>query len=114
VGAFIGVVITWQTLQGAILANIKEFASLRALGVSMWSLRLIVMELSLWVGVVGLVLTAVLTGLVWLLSQASGVPLDFPLFIDVPVAVALLVIAILSGALSLGVLRKSQPADLLR
>ena len=26
VGAFIGVVITWQTLQGAILANIKEFA----------------------------------------------------------------------------------------
>jgi putative ABC transport system permease protein len=42
VGAFIGVVITWQTLQGAILANIKEFASLRALGVSMWSLRLIV------------------------------------------------------------------------
>jgi len=114
VGAFIGVVITWQTLQGAILANIKEFASLRALGVSMWSLRLIVMELSLWVGVVGLVLTAVLTGLVWLLSQASGVPLDFPLFLDVPVAIALLSIAILSGALSLGVLRKSQPADLLR
>jgi len=34
VGAFIGIVITWQTLQGALLANIKEFASLRALGVS--------------------------------------------------------------------------------
>ncbi len=114
VGAFIGVVITWQTLQGAILANIKEFASLRALGVSMWSLRLIVMELSLWVGFAGLVLTALLTSLVWILSKASGVPLDFPLFIDVPVAVTLLAIAMLSGALSLGVLRKSQPADLLR
>jgi putative ABC transport system permease protein len=114
VGAFIGVVITWQTLQGAILANIREFASLRALGVSMWSLRLIVMELSLWVGIVGLVLTAALTGLVWILSRVSGVPMDFPLFIDVPVAVALVAIAILSGALSLGVLRKSQPADLLR
>jgi len=35
VGVFIGIVITWQTLQGAILANIKEFASLRAL-VSRW------------------------------------------------------------------------------
>jgi len=35
VGTFIGIVITWQTLQGALLANIKEFASLRALGVSM-------------------------------------------------------------------------------
>jgi putative ABC transport system permease protein len=114
VGTFIGIVITWQTLQGAILANIREFASLRALGVSMGSLRLIVMELSLWVGVAGLLLTASLTGVVWLLARISGVPMDFPLFIDVPVAIALLIVAILSGALSLGVLKKSQPADLLR
>jgi putative ABC transport system permease protein len=114
VGAFIGIVITWQTLQGALLANIKEFASLRALGVSMWSLRLIVMELSLWVGLAGLLLTAVLTGAVWLLSAAFGVPLDFPLFIDIPVALTLLALAVLSGVLSLGILKKSQPADLLR
>ena len=114
VGAFIGVVITWQTLQGAILANIREFASLRALGVSMGSLRLIVMELSLWVGVAGLLLTALLSGVVWLLAKSSGVPMYFPLFIDVPVAITLLIIAILSGALSLGILKKSQPADLLR
>jgi len=114
VGAFIGIVITWQTLQGAILANVKEFASLRALGVSMGSLRLIVMELSLWVGFAGLLLTALLTAAVWVLAKTSGVPLDFPLFIDIPVAVTLLIIAILSGALSLGVLKKSQPADLLR
>jgi len=114
VGAFIGIVITWQTLQGAILANIKEFASLRALGVSMGSLRLIVMELSLWVGAAGLLLTAALTGLVWLLAASFGVPMDFPLFVDLPVAVTLLLIAIFSGILSLGVLKKSQPADLLR
>ncbi|MFT3906263.1 MAG: ABC transporter permease [Steroidobacteraceae bacterium] len=114
VGAFIGIVITWQTLQGAILANIKEFASLRALGVSMGSLRRIVMELSLWVGVAGLLLTAILTGLVWVLAEASGVPMAFPLFIDVPVGITLLFIAILSGALTLRVLKKSQPADLLR
>jgi putative ABC transport system permease protein len=114
VGAFIGIVITWQTLQGAILANIKEFASLRALGVSMHSLRLVVMELSCWIGIAGLGLTAGLAGLVWLLAEASGVPMDFPLFVDVPVAVSLLAIAILSGALSLRILKKSQPADLLR
>jgi putative ABC transport system permease protein len=114
VGAFIGVVITWQTLQGAILANIKEFASLRALGVSMGSLRLIVMELSLWVGAAGLLLTTLLTGGVWALARSFGVPMDFPLFLDLPVAIALLGIAILSGALSLGILKKSQPADLLR
>ena len=114
VGAFIGVVITWQTLQGAILANIKEFASLRALGVSMGSLRLIVMELSLWVGAAGLLLTALLTGAVWALAKSFGVPMDFPLFVDLPVAITLIGIAILSGALSLGILKKSQPADLLR
>ncbi|RYG09818.1 MAG: ABC transporter permease, partial [Caulobacteraceae bacterium] len=38
-GTIIGVAITWQTLRGAIMANIKEFASLRALGVGMGSLR---------------------------------------------------------------------------
>jgi putative ABC transport system permease protein len=114
VGTFIGIVITWQTLQGAILANIKEFASLRALGVSMGSLRLIVLELSLWVGVAGMLLAATITALVWVLGRSFGVPMDFPLFIDLPVAITLLLIALASGALSLGVLKKSQPADLLR
>jgi putative ABC transport system permease protein len=114
VGAFIGIVITWQTLQGAILANIKEFASLRALGVSMGALRLIVLELSWWVGVAGMLLAAAITGLVWVLGRSFDVPMDFPLFIDLPVAIALLTIALASGALSLGVLKKSQPADLLR
>jgi len=114
VGAFIGIVITWQTLQGALLANIREFASLRALGVSMNSLRLIVMELSAWVGVAGLAMTAVLTGGVWALARAFDVPLDFPLFVVVPVATTLFLVAVLSGVLSLGVLKKSQPADLLR
>ena len=114
IGAFIGVIITWQTLQGAILANLKEFASLRALGVSIGSLRRVVMELSLWVGIAGIVLTAIMTALVWLLAKQFSVPLDFPLFIDIPVAIALPLIAILSGVLSLRILSRTQPADLLR
>jgi putative ABC transport system permease protein len=114
IGAFIGVIITWQTLQGAILANLKEFAGLRALGVSMGSLRRIVMELSLWVGLAGIALTSIMTFLVWLLATQFGVPLDFPLFIDIPVAIALPLIAVLSGILSLRILNRTQPADLLR
>ncbi|MDI7775224.1 ABC transporter permease [Asticcacaulis sp. EMRT-3] len=114
VGIFIGIVITWQTLQAAILANIKEFAGLRALGVSMGSLRWIIMELSFWVGIAGLGLTVVLVGGVALLAHSFGILMDFPLYIDIPVAVVLLLIAILSGLFSLGVLKKSQPADLLR
>lgn len=114
VGAFIGIVITWQTLQSAILANIKEFAGLRALGVSMGSLRLIIMEISFWVGVFGLIMTAVLVAGISMIAKSLNIPMDFPLYIDIPVSIVLLLIAIMSGFFSLGVLKKSQPADLLR
>ena len=113
-GLLIGVGITSQTLRGAILANIKEFASLRALGVSMGSLRSIVLELSFWVGIAGLGATAVLVTLVSLLATAGGVPMAFSLNIILMTGVFLLSIAMISGLMALGILKKSQPADLLR
>jgi putative ABC transport system permease protein len=113
-GFLIGVGITSQTLRGAILSSIKEFASLRALGVSMGSLRWIVLELSVWVGLVGLIATALFTGGVYLLAKGGGLPMGFPLPWVLGVSTLLIVISIASGLLSLGVLKKSQPADLLR
>lgn len=113
-GFLIGVGITSMTLRGAILANIKEFASLRALGVSMGSLRLIVLELSFWVGLAGLAATAVFTYGVYLLGKSGGLPMAFPLWADIGVALLLMVISLASGLFSLGILKKSQPADLLR
>ncbi|MDB5425290.1 MAG: ABC-type antimicrobial peptide transport system, permease component [Phenylobacterium sp.] len=113
-GFLIGVGITSQTLRGAILASIKEFASLRALGVSMGSLRWIVLELSVWVGLVGLIATGLFTGAVFLLAKNGGLPMGFPLPWVVGVSSLLLVISVVSGLLSLGILKKSQPADLLR
>jgi len=113
-GLLIGVGITSQTLRGAILANIKEFASLRALGVSMGSLRAIVMELSFWVGVAGLMATGLLTAGIAALAAKGGVPMAFPLILVLLTGAFLLIIALLSGMLALGILKKSQPADLLR
>ena len=113
-GILIGVAITWQTLRGAIMANIKEFASLRALGVSMGSLRAIVMELSFWVGIAGIFAAGLLTWGVSLLAQMGGLTMAFPIPMVAGVCIMLLVIALASGFLSLGVLKKSQPADLLR
>jgi len=113
-GFLIGVGITSQTLRGAILANIKEFASLRALGVSMGSLRLVVVELSFWVGVVGLGATALFTFGVYLLAQSGGMPMGFPIPWVVGVAILLLTISLASGLMALGILKHSQPADLLR
>lgn len=111
---FIGIGITSQTLRGAILANIKEFASLRALGVSMASLRLIVVELSFWVGVTGIGAAGLMIALVSRLAAMNSVPMFFPLSLLVGVSALLLGIALISGLMALGMLKRSQPADLLR
>jgi len=113
-GTIIGVAITWQTLRGAIMANIKEFASLRALGVGMGSLRRIVMELSFWVGCVGVIAAIGLTMAVQALAMAGAVIIALPVGLLVFVGGGLILIAMLSGLLSLGILKNSQPADLLR
>jgi putative ABC transport system permease protein len=114
IGAVIGVVITWQTLRGAILANIKEFASLRALGVSIGSLRRVVMELSLWVGVFGVALSGVTMAGLAALAGANNVPMGFSIPTLLQTGVFLLLIAIASGAMTLGALKKGDPADLLK
>ena len=98
----------------AILANIKEFASLRALGVSMGRLRLIIMELSFWVGIAGLIMTGVMTIVLTMLLSLIHLNMFYPIWAVIGIGIVLLVIAVISGALSLGVLKKSQPADLLR
>jgi len=114
IGAIIGVVITWQTLRGAILANIKEFASLRALGVSMGSLRRVVMELSLWVGFFGIAISGALMAGIAALAAANAVPMGFELSNLLQTGFFLLLIAIFSGAMTLGALKKGDPADLLK
>jgi putative ABC transport system permease protein len=96
------------------MANIKEFASLRALGVGMGSLRWIVVELSFWVGVVGVAAAVLLTWLVALFAASQGVLIALQPDAIMMVGGGLIAIAMVSGMLSLGVLKNSQPADLLR
>ena len=110
----IGIGVTSQTLRGAILSNIREFASLRALGISMGSLRLIVMELSFWVGVVGVGAAILFTFIIAGLASGVGLPLVVRVPTMIQVGILLLIISVISGAMAMGILKKSQPADLLR
>jgi putative ABC transport system permease protein len=80
----------------------------------MGSLNRIVMELSFWVGVVGVGAAILLTWLVSLLAAANAVIISLPPVLLVIVGGGLIIIAMLSGLLSMGVLKNSQPADLLR
>ncbi len=114
IGFVIGVAITMMTLRGAILANIKEFASLRALGASLADLRWVVMELSFWVGVVGIAVAGVAIFALMGVANASNIPMGFRMSSLIQTAILLLAIAVGSGAMTLGALKKGEPADLLR
>ena len=106
--------ITSQTLAAAILASIKEFAALRALGVSRRSLRAVVIEQSLWVGAIGLAIAAALTLLIAWLGDTYRIAMAFPWWMLTTVAVTMMVIAVLSGLVALRPLLNAEPASLLR
>jgi putative ABC transport system permease protein len=110
----IGIGITSQTLRGAILSNIREFASLRALGISMFSLRWIVVEMSIWAGIAGIGVAGLITWLASVAAGSAGLPLVIRPQPALMICGMLMVIAVASGALAMGVLKHSQPADLLR
>lgn len=110
----VGIVITSQTLNAAILASLKEFAALRALGISNASLRNVVFEQSFWLGLIGLSLTFVFTaGIAWL-GDTYYIEMRFPWWLLLSVAVLILAIALGSGLIALRPLFKADPANLLR
>ncbi len=113
-GIMVGVLITSQTLRGAILSSLKEYATLRALGVSLGSLRMVVLEQSFWIGMVGLIITSLATLLIDWLAQQAFVAIAFPFWLLAAVALMMLAIAMGSGLLSVRPLFKAEPADLLR
>lgn len=110
----VGVVITSQTLSAAIQASIKEFAALRAIGVSTAALSKVVLELSLWIGGIGVVLTALATGGVLTLARSMDVAMLLSPAAVIGTAALILVITVVSGLLAIKPLFKADPAGLLR
>lgn len=113
-GLVVGIVITSQTLRAAILASLREYATLRALGVPLRSLRAVVLEQAFWVGIAGLAATAVMTAGVLAIASAARVSMTLPAWALASTALLTLAVAIASGLLALGPLRKTEPAELLR
>ena len=113
-GLIVGTLITSQTLMAAIVASIREYATLRALGVSQGSLRAVVIEQSFWIGIAGLVITGALTWLIDLAAHHAYVAIKFPHWSLAMTAALTLVIAIGSGLLALRALGRADPAALLR
>ena len=77
-------------------------------------LRGFVVEQALWVGVMGVAVMAALTLALWCLARIVHVALSFPAWTLVAAAGFVLLIALVASLASIGVLYKTQPADLLR
>ena len=113
-GLVVGILITSQTLMAAITASIREYATLRALGVARGSLRAVVIEQSFWIGLAGLLITGLLTWLIHVAAHHAYVAIKFPHWTLALTAALTLIIAIGSGLLALRALGRADPAALLR
>lgn len=114
VGVVVGVVITNQTLRSVILHSLKEFATLRAMGVPIGALHRIVLELAVWIGVLGLACTAVTATLLAAVADAVDVSLAFPWWTIVATVLFTMVVSLTAGFVALRVLYTTEPAELLR
>lgn len=114
IAAIVAVVITSQTLMAAVAASIREFATLRALGAPNSHLRSVVLQQALWVGVVGLVVAAILSGLILWSAKLLYIPVAVSLPITAGCGVLVLCVAVFSGFAALSQLSKADPAALLR
>lgn len=113
-GLLVGMVITSQTLMAAITSSLREYASLRALGVSIGSLRGIVLEQSFWIGVLGLLVTAAGVSAVVGFAYSNHISVALPVWAMGGTALLIMLIAGGSGLLALRALTRAEPATLLR
>ncbi|WP_018609300.1 ABC transporter permease [Uliginosibacterium gangwonense] len=110
----VGAVITSQSLLALVVASAREYATLNALGVSFTSLARVLVEQSLWVGAIGLVISALFgAALLWLAGH-QGVPADMNPVVAIACAVLVMGLAFVSGLVATRGLWRADPAMLLR
>jgi putative ABC transport system permease protein len=114
IAMIVGAVITSQTLMAAVAAAIKEYATLRALGVVFAKLRTVVLEQSLWIGLIGLGISFAMSfALIWF-AHINYVPVGMNISLIIFAALSVMAVALGSGLLALRQLKKADPATLLR
>lgn len=113
-GLLVGALVTSQTLYAATAASQREYATLRAMGIPGWRLRLTVIEQSLYVGAFGIAFAAPTTLLLAEVANALGTQVYLHPLVILAAAVITLVMALGSGLLALRSFRQVDPAQNLR
>ncbi len=113
-GLVVGCGIASQTLRGAFLAQLREFGSLRALGVSRARMALVAMEQAALTGLAAVPITLFLSFVVRTIAQQFDIVLGLSPTLLIGTSVLLLAVAIIAGLISLTAVTKVEPAELLR
>jgi putative ABC transport system permease protein len=117
-GAFlaliVGAVVTSQTLYAATAASLKEYATLRALGIPRWRIAGAVLTQSAWIGGLGVVIAMPLAFLIARGVDALGAKAILPPELIIVSSIVTIAMALLSGMAALRSLRLIEPAQLLR
>jgi putative ABC transport system permease protein len=113
-GLVIGIVITSQTLRAVILGSLREYATFRAIGVPARKLSAVILEQSLWIGLVGALATVLLSVVASVLARSLYIPLSLNAWAIVSAAILSIATAMLSGLLALRELYRLEPVELLR
>ena len=110
----VGLVVTRQTLYSAVVAALREYGMLDALGIPRWRLVTLVLAKSFWIGVIGVLLALPMArGLSWAASLIH-VKVLLEGWLLVGSSLLTLMMALVSGVAALLALRRVEPATLLR
>lgn len=113
-GLMVGAVVTIQTLYGATMASMREYATLLALGIPRWRLGLTVVIQAFWIGILGIILS---WPVVFILAEAAsllGVKPQLPFWLLGGAGVITLIMAVGAGSLALRAIKRIEPVNLLR
>lgn len=113
-GVAVGILVTSQTLASAINSSLREYATLRALGIPLSKLRRIVVEQSLLVGVVGVLASSVIAVLIGMLGRCFHLGITLSPTVLLVCALFALVAAVCAGLIAMRALYRAQPVTLLR
>ena len=114
VGLVVGAIVTSQTLYAATAARLREYAVLWALGIPVQRMGGLVLAEALWVGAIGIVLSLPLAFLLKYGATLLNISVLLPAWLLTTTVSVTLAMALASGLSALRLLRRIEPAVLLR
>lgn len=113
-GLLVGAVVTSQTLYAATAAAQREYATLRAMGIPRWRLKMSVLAQSFWVGLGGILTAAPVTLALAYVAGAIGTHVRLSYEIVIPAILVTMIMALGSGLLALRSLQQTDPVHNIR